>query len=145
MPCPLIDCYVLAPQRSADLARRFLDYFLPQREASFDPNDPIDVLGLPSGSSISDALDFLEQHANVGYSMYWRNTLDRAPYHAFLAFTSDGCLILGLSPCEDDRETEADRWVEEMKRFAAARHGFWRVEEAPPLNREEFQQRTSWA
>jgi hypothetical protein len=54
MPGPLIDCYVLAPQPSANLARRFLEHFLPQREASFDPSDPIDVLGLTAGSSIRD-------------------------------------------------------------------------------------------
>ena len=74
MPGASFDCYVLAPDRSADLAERFLDKFLPEREPSFDPADPSEVLGVPITSTLREVLQFLEANPTRDYSMCWSNT-----------------------------------------------------------------------
>ena len=141
MPGPLIDCYVLAPARSAALARQFLDKFLPNRVPSFDAMDPVDVLGLADDSSLSDILESLAAQPTTAYSMYWRNAEEEPPYAGLLAFTGDGALILGLSPCEDDRVSEAASWIELMKQFADTDLAYWGVEEAPAESSSSFRRR----
>src|SRR5688572_9673285 len=104
MPGPLFDCYVLAPERTTKLVLEFLQRFLPEREESFVPEDPAEVLGLPRASSVEEALHHLEQHPSASYTFYWSNRLGGGPYHAIAAFNDDGSLVLGLSPATDDQE-----------------------------------------
>jgi hypothetical protein len=138
MPGPLFDCYVLATDRSADLAVRFLDRFLPEREPSFDPADPSEVLGVPTTSTIRKILEFLEANPACAYSLYWRNPKGVAPFRAMLVFTDDGHLILGLSPSLDDDQSVARAALSEMKTFAGSRLGYFGIEEAPVGSRGEF-------
>ncbi|HYF35461.1 MAG TPA: molybdopterin-synthase adenylyltransferase MoeB [Prosthecobacter sp.] len=65
MPGPLYDCYVPAPARSVDWASRFLDQFLPEREASFDLEDQAEVLGLSRHATLVDVLAHLENHPDL--------------------------------------------------------------------------------
>ena len=141
MPGPLVDCYVLAPERSAAVASLFLERFLPKRVPLFDSLDPSEVLGLPADSSLSDVLEHLEAQADTQYSMYWRNALEEPPYYGLLAFTADGALILGLSPCADDRMSEAERWIEAMKESTVSDTAYWGVEEPPVETSSEFRSR----
>jgi hypothetical protein len=135
---PLFDCYVLAPERTADIAMAFLDRLLRDRVAQFEACDPSDVLGVPRGKSIRDVASFLEANPSVAYSMYWRHRTDDPPWFATLAFTADAHLILGLSPCIDDDPECAARTVGEMMAAVGAACGYTAVESAPALNREEF-------
>jgi hypothetical protein len=138
MPGPLIDCYVLAPERSAKLAMAFLDRFVPDRDPSFDPNEPSEVLGLPKGTFLDDVLSFLETNKDSEYRMYWSNSEKQEPYHALLAFNADSSLVLGLSPCVDDKESTAIEYLKLMKDFAGTNSSIWGVEMPPPASCEEF-------
>src|SRR5262245_11208705 len=120
MPGPLYDCYVLAPERSADLAERFLDHFLPDREALFDPGDPSEVLGIGRDWPVRDVLRFLDANPEHAYRMYWRNRKAARPFNAIVAFEADGSLILGLSPSYDNEPDVAHSVMVEMKEFAGA-------------------------
>ncbi len=100
---PMGDCYVLAPDRSADFALAFLDTFVPSFEPTWEPGDPVDVLGVPPKHSLEDILIFFQYHTSRDYSMYLRNLEPRSPYYAILAYCEDGSLILGLSGDEDEQ------------------------------------------
>ena len=138
MPGPLYDCYVLAAHRSAEIAVRFLDEFMPERRPSFDADDPPEVLGLPRGCTVSEVLQFLEANPTCAYSMYWSNERTGPPYNAVVSFTEDGCLILGLSSAYDDEEILAHQTLSELKEFTASCWGYAGVEEPPALSGEAF-------
>jgi hypothetical protein len=142
MPGPLYDCYVLATNRSAEIAVRFLDRFMPERCPAFDADDPPEVLGLPRGSTVGEVLQFLEANPTRAYSMYWGSERAGPPYNAVLSFTADGCLILGLAAAYDDEVKLAHQTLAELKEFAASRWGYAGVEENPAGSREEFVNRT---
>jgi hypothetical protein len=139
MAGPMCDCYVLAQSRSAETALAFLDRFLPQREPTWDPADPADVLGIPAGVSVADILDFLVSHPAKSYTFYWSNVRSEAPYYAILAFNQDASLVLGLS-CEEESQ-QAERWLAEMRAFTSSDHGYWGLEEPPAGSSKEFLQR----
>jgi len=143
MKGPLFDCYVLAPERTADVAMAFLDRFLPERVAQFEACDPSDVLGVPRGTSIPDVAVFLEVNPSVAYSMYWRHRAEDSPVVATLAFTADAQLILGLSCCYDDDPECADRTLGEMMAAVGAEYGYTAVEAAPALRRDDFIRRAT--
>jgi hypothetical protein len=91
------DCYVMAPDRSARLARRFLDSFVPGAlTPAFDELDPIDQLGPEAGTTLTSWLEFLETHSSVAYAMYWHAEHGEV-LTATLDFTDDGELILGIT------------------------------------------------
>lgn len=136
---PFIDCYVLAPSRSAKLAKQFLDHFLPHREPAFAPEDPIDVLGITPNSDLGGILTFLENHSQVGYAMYWRNSLRQEPYHAFLVFNRDNSMILGLSACVETKPHIADGYLQQMKILIGTNKGYWFVEFSPASNMIDFE------
>lgn len=138
MPGPLIDCYVLAPERSKGLVLRFLEEFLPQREASFEPVDPYEALGLDPEEQIDTALEYLEEFPEADYSFYWKNRSEGAPLHGFVCFNSDGSLILGLSPSTDDDHSVALEYLRAMQTFVGTQVGLICVESPPPGSRSEF-------
>jgi len=121
----MIDCYVLSPVRSAHLATRFLDSFLPDREPSFDADDPSEVLGLPSGASLDVCCTFLVDNPTTEYTLYWRSSATDDPRHAIVAFNSDGSLVLGLSVGDPEPTTDgsmqslAQAWCNRLAEFAA--------------------------
>jgi hypothetical protein len=141
VPAPLYDCYVLAPKRSAELAQRFLDHFLPEREPGFAPEDPAQVLGLPEATTLEDVVRYLEDHPERTYAMYWRSKTATSPFYAIVAFGPDGCLVLGLSPSSEEDaygHAHALAVLAEMKEFAGAEPGYTGVEEPPEITRRAF-------
>jgi hypothetical protein len=139
MPGLLFDCYVLAPERTAKFALRFLDRFLPEREPSFALEDPAEVLSLPPSSPIEDVLLYLEQHPTSAYSMYWRSRSGSDPYHAIVAFNDDGSLVLGLSPATDDHPDVARGYLRDLERYAGTEPGLLLFEQPPPDSRADFE------
>ena len=135
MPGPLSDCYVLSPDRSAAAALRFLDEFVPERSLACEPDDASEVLSIPLGSSVADAMGFLGRHPDRSYLMYFRNTAERSPYFAILSYGEDGSLVLGLSGDEDP--AAASTLLRRLESFAGSM-GYWSVEEAPAASRHEF-------
>ena len=117
----MIDCYVLAPVRSAVLASRFPDEFLPDREPSFDTNDPIEVLSLSPDADFDIQCTVLGLNDAEEYTFYWRSIQETNPLHAILAFNSDGSLGLGLSllcPDGSDPESVVAPWLKRLQAFA---------------------------
>ena len=121
----MIDCYVLSPVRSAVLASRFPDSFLPTRELSCDPLDPSEVLGLPPESSFDELCTYLALNSSVEYTFYWRSTTTVDPLHAILTFNSDGSLVFGLSVACPEQVTDASiessarPWIDRLRKFAS--------------------------
>lgn len=146
----LTDCYVLAPFRSAVLASRFADAFLPEREPSFDPNDPSEVLGVSRDLSLDELITGLSLDQNAEYRFYWRSNRLTEPQHAILAFNSDGSLVLGLSInlpealSETELGTAIGTWIERLRDYIRScktpygasplpLRATWGVELPPPL------------
>lgn len=139
----LIDCYVMAPERSADLAARFLQHFLPQRAASFAPEDPSEALGLPREVRVAQVLEHLQARRAESYSMYFRNLEECDPRHAAVMFNGDGSLFLMLSVDAGGGDAVANRFLLEMKQFASASHAYHGWEEPPVCDAREFRARAA--
>ena len=135
------DCYVLAPDRSASLAVRFLERFLPRREPSFERDDPSEVLCLSEGVNIDQVLEHLEAEHAQGYSMYFRNKDDANPRNAAVIFNEDGRLFFMLSIDASEGESDADRYLQELQEFTDARFAYRGWEEPPVLGAVEFEER----
>ena len=125
------DCYVLAPARSATVAASFLEEFLSEREASFAPEDPSEVLGLPLDFQIVQVLRYLEIRLDTGYSMYFKNKMNEEPAHA--------ALMLSV---EADKGTDfATKWTNRIREFASAEYSYWGWEEPPVDGEAAFKER----
>ena len=135
---PLIDCYVISPNRMSSAVILFLNHFVSNHEASFHRHDPAEVLGLPLELSMEAILDFLEKNEDREYTFYWRNMDNTEPYHAMAVFCKDGSLILGLSPTIDAHEGVAKDYLNRMKKFVATDTGYCALECALPSSRQEF-------
>lgn len=127
-----MDIYVLAPGRSAAEVERFLDRFLPDRERAdadytvrLDGNEAAAVFDAPEPLAA-----FCEAHPDADARAYWLNRAAADPHSAHVFYLPDGGLVLGLSVAA---ETEAawDGWLEELRSFAGAAHGYW-TGECPP-------------
>ena len=101
----MIDCYVLSPVRSSQIATRFLDLFLPDREPSFATSDPSEVLNLPSDTSLDTIFAYLANNPQTEYTFYWRSMSSSDPRNAMLVFNADGSLIVGVSVLCPDPST----------------------------------------
>lgn len=143
MPGPLIDCYVLAPARSAQLAELFLERFVPERSPSFEADDPAQVLGVSPDTSPEAVMAFLVENPTIEYWMYWNNERDALPSNALVAFNDDGSLVFGLAAAYDDEPHVALVTLAAMKRLVGSSCGYTTVEQAPASSRVEFLARAS--
>ncbi len=137
----LHDCYVLAPERSAALATKFLDNFVPLRQPSFAPEEPSEVLGCAASSDIEDVLIHLEAKRKQAYSLYFRNLEDCDPLHAAVVFNEDGSLVLMLSISATADGAMANVYVQKLQAFCGARLGYWGWEEPPAPSALAFEER----
>ena len=134
----LNDCYALAPKRSAELAERFLDHFLPTRQASFAPEDPSEVLGLPADVTIAQVLRHLEENQEADYSMYFHNCAGSGPRIAGVFFRADGSLLFLVSIEAEQGDAAADQLLDDLKGHVGAQHGYWAWESPPAESAERF-------
>jgi len=135
LPEALIDCYVLAPERSAAVATGFLERFLPQREPRWQPEDVARALGTAPGETEQQVMTRLQDHAGAAYRLYWRNPTGASPYYAIVAFNSDGSLVLGLSLAD---ATEAGVCLVAMEEQVGSEFSYWTREEPPVGSEREF-------
>jgi len=127
-----MDIYVLAPERTAAMVERFLVRFLPQRERA-----DADYTVRLGGHELAEVIDtseelaaFCEARPGADARAYWNTRSGGDPRSAHVFFLSDGGLLLGLSVAAED-EAAWDRWVDDLRVFAKARHGYW-MSECPP-------------
>lgn len=134
----LNDLYVLAPGRSAVLAKQFLDHFAPIREPSFAAEDPSEVLGLPNTAALGEVLRHLENAPSRDYSMYFRCAGDKGPLVAALVFCNDGSLILHLAIAAQESPDGPDRLLLEFQNYMGAKYSYWGWELPPAYGAAEF-------
>ena len=116
----LNNCFVLSPERSAELAITFLDHFLPRREMVCVPEDPANVLGLARGVSLAQVFGHLEVEKTESYMLAFRNRDQGDIRFAGLDFNSDGSLILELSIAAESGGETTTRYLKELQTFSKA-------------------------
>ncbi len=133
---PYADVYVLSPGRSAAVAERFLDMFVPQREQSAAEYEFPQYADKPvvTVKSASEAIQHCEDHVSEAHSFYFRN-LGPGPAHAMVFFTSDCALILGLSVIDHEEE-----WFVRLKEYAGSEVGYISFETAPAATAGAFRE-----
>jgi len=131
------DVYVLALERSAATALRFLEEFAPRREQSAvdyhfpqHSDRPGTVL-----TAARDAIRYCLDHPSESQSFYFCNLGD-GPAHVMLFFTEDRRLILGLSVDAGEAEDSFKR----LREYAGSQIGYVTFEEPPPATASEFRQ-----
>lgn len=98
------DAFVLCEARSAPLARRFLDSFLPRRR-SVAVDFPFPELTDPPKMTFNDSEDVireLESDQHESYALYWDSEGNGPISHAMLFFTRDCGMIAGIVTSEPD-------------------------------------------
>ena len=135
------DIYVLARERSAGIASRFLEEFAPRREQSAVEYEFPQYSDQPNLilTMAEDAIRHCVEHPSASQSFYFRNLGD-GPAHVMLFFTEDGGLILGLSV-----EQDPDGALFRLRIHARSEHGFVTFEEPPPATADEFRRLASAA
>ena len=122
----MINCYVLSPVRSATMAARFPNQFLPEGEPSFCIAEAVNALDV-SPDAGSDLPDFEMVCAMFGYqetkpfTFQWQSKQERNPFRAMLVFNDDRSLVFGLSllcPDNPDADSVVGQWLTRLKEFA---------------------------
>ena len=130
------DVYVLARDRTAATAQRFLSAFAPHREQSAVDYCFPQYSERPSTilTSADDAIRRCESHPFESQSLYFRN-LGSGAKHAMLFFTADGGLVLGLSV-----EVEPDEMFLKLREHARSETGYIDFEAPAPNTVVEFRE-----
>lgn len=133
------DIYVLAPERSAEAALRFLNAVTPDREPAADEYQ------FPEDAEASDAT-FRDPADAIRYAagrpgerqrLYFRNVATVGPAHAMVFFTGDGGMVLGVSVMarQEDPHREAAEiadWLDRLRTVSGAVAGYALYESPPP-------------
>lgn len=132
---PLLDVYVLAPERTQAMVERFLDHFLPDREPSGNEYWVRlgDVYPVVEFDHPLDMARYCEAHPETEARAYWHAT-SPGDVHSAHVFFLPGGLVLGLSVWTYEPSlfrVVGDGWLEQVRSFARAEHGYW-THECPP-------------
>jgi hypothetical protein len=128
------DVYVMARERTAGVAMRFLEMFVPMREQSAVDYEFPQYSEKPTTviQTASEAIQHCEAHPDEAQSFYFRNR-GEGPAHGMLFFTADQGLILGLSVDEHE-----DDWLFRLKEWANSNVGYIASEVPPAPTAAEF-------
>jgi hypothetical protein len=136
----LADVYVLATERTAAMARSFLDCFLPDRVAAANEY-PLPEYADPPERVFTDSADVIEWCASrpaESYAVYWLNARPASePHSAHVFFLTDGGMVLGLSTRRDGAG-EPEELLRRLQSFAGSRFGYWTYEHPPVGSTAEF-------
>ncbi len=138
MPGPLIDNYVFISERNSKSIFEFLEHFVPEREPSWHPDDPYELLNISDRGTVEELIEFICRCEDLEYSFYWRNRKSCEPYNAMVVFCEDGGLVLGLSATTDSHWELARDYLHKMKVFCGVDSGFCSLEYPPPSSKDEF-------
>lgn len=135
------DIYVLVETRSKKMAVEFLNYFLPVREESANEylipqysDNPMYTF-----KKAYDVMNFLELNQDCEQSIYWRSAdEDSINKHAMIFYTTDGCMIFGISRYTDESTKNEDSCLEQMKQFFKTDLGYIDYENPPVKSKKEF-------
>jgi hypothetical protein len=133
---PYADIYVLARSRDEATVTTFLDHFAPDREETQDEYTIPQNAGEPRMTlgSAAEVVSHCCLHPAETQSIYWRRVGDGDPAYGMVFFTSDGCLILGLSVAESN----AQALLSELRKHTRSDYSYATVESPPPDSGAEF-------
>lgn len=136
MPGGYYDVYVLARERSAAVASRFLAAFAPQGTASASEYEFPEYSKRPDVvfSTAMEAIRYCAAHSDAGQRFYFNNP-SGDPAHAMLFFTNDGGLILGVSVADEEEQALA-----RLKAHAGVDIGYITFESPPCETAAEFRE-----
>ncbi len=128
------DVYVLARERSAAVATRFLAEFAPNGQASANEYQFPEYSDRPTVvfSTAAEAIRYCESHPRAEQRFYFCNPKG-IPAHAMLFFTGDGGLILGLSVVRGRKKA-----LSQLKEHADSDIGYMTFESPPVETVAEF-------
>lgn len=132
------DIYVIKKTRSKKCGIEFLNYFLPKREETTDEY-LFPQYADEAETEFQNAeflMDYLEQHPNSEYGIYWRNLdSDNINQCGMLFYTSDSYMIFGISrhPIDFNDKSNEEECLAEMKNFLKTDEGYITYE-CPPEN-----------
>ncbi len=141
----LIDQYFLVDTRDTKFVTRFLDKYVPKREAICEYY----IISTEYGEdeiepeNLDFVLLFYEHHVNTSYYIYLRN-LDEDSLIAFaiLTYTDDAKMVLGVSVIgsfnDVDDMRENTKIFNDIKAFTNSDTACMVLEEPPPSNTAEF-------
>lgn len=130
------EVYVECSSRRANVARCFLDHFLPMRREVADeyPFPELSDEPLLTFSTAADLICRLESELSESYAVYWERMDDGEPFQAMLFFTEDGGMIAGLSASR----SEPAELLLELANIVGGRYGVVVGEQRPPAIMESF-------
>lgn len=130
-----LEIYVLCESRSAELAQKFLDAFLPKRTPIADEypypefeDEPTDVF-----LTAIELMHRLEVDATESYSIYF-DEFGSTGTQAMLFYTEDGAMIAGVSGLEIPPNAVLQRMAAEV----GGEFGYLTSGSCPPETRGEF-------
>lgn len=131
-----LEFYVLCESRSTELAKRFLDTFLPFRipVAEDFPFPQYEDDSKAIFQTPEELMKCLEENKDEGYSFYWNSQCESGPDQAMLFYTEDGAMIVGLSGVN---LAPADT-LKKISKQVEGRYGYFTIESCPPNTRDEF-------
>lgn len=130
------EVYVLCGARSAQLAQKFLDVFLPCRKPlSFDYPYPqySDYPTIVFENPV-DVMNRLESDLTERYSLYWGELDIKTHTQSMLFFTNDGGMIAGVATYDSDLVNVLRR----LSDLVGGRFGYLSFESPPPHTCHEF-------
>lgn len=130
------EIYVLCKSRSVELAKNFLDAFLPERTLAADDypfpqyaDEPSDIF-----QTAEDLMCRLEKEEHESYSIYWNTASNNGPDQAMLFYREDGTMVAGIGgPNASLGETLAS-----VAKQVNGRFGFITSGSCPPETSEAF-------
>lgn len=131
------ELYVLGKDRSAQFAIAFLDRFLPQRKVFCEDYPVPESSDNPEivFTSEFEILQYLEEHPNESYGLYWNDADAESFNQAMLFFTKDGKVIFGLA---EDESSLASKF-QQLINFVGSEYWLFGSEQRPPDTAAEFE------
>jgi len=133
------DIYSLVESRDKTLVRAFLDNFLPNREEAADEYEVPQYSENPSivYKNAEELIEYMNNNSNEVHAIYWRSLSDGDPKDAMVFYTSDGCMILGLSIEDEEKE---QYYLRKLMSFTNSDISGIAYEQAPPDTKSEFKE-----
>ena len=133
------EVYVDCAARTVEMAKRFLDRFLPSRSQTSEdyvyPELSDDSKCI--FSNVDELIEKLVAEPSEGYGIYWDREGDGDPFQAMLFFTEDGGLIAGLAT----KSPNTADVLQSLSEAVGGRFGVAVHEEPPPDLMSEFIQK----
>lgn len=123
------ELYALGEDRSAEAVLRFLDHFLPEREAIADEFTVPEFSDNPIEEFRTDRelIEYMGTHTSESYAVYWNDRVLGSFKQAMVFYTTDGKVIYGLAV-----ENAGEDDLQELTEFVRARYSRMGDEQRPP-------------